>query len=103
AALARQLARADERRFVVVEARELRLRKCLGQQNGRCAMTASDICDVRAAFELFPDAFQCRDPFRHQMRRVARAEKSLGAAEQAGIVLMPSNTSAGTERHLELW
>jgi len=31
------------------------------------------------------------------MHRVARAEKSLGATEQAGIVLMPSNARAGAE------
>ena len=72
------------------------------QQNGRCAVAASDICNAGAAFELFLDAFQCRDPFRQQMRAIARAEKSLRAAKQTGVVLMPSDPVASAERRLDL-
>ncbi len=89
---------ALDRRRVIVEAVEARFRKGLSHDDGRGAMAATDIGDARATLELRLDAVERGQPFADEMRGIAAAEEPLGAAKQAGIVLVPTDTLAGAER-----
>src|SRR3546814_7084663 len=65
-------------------------------------MAATDIGDAGASFELGLNPVERRNPLRDQMRGVARPEEALGAAEQAGIVLMPADAPTRPERLRDL-
>ena len=56
------LARRIDRRVVVIEAEELRLRISLRHQQRRSAMSAADVGDPRAGLKLRLHAVECRNP-----------------------------------------
>src|SRR6185503_17931767 len=86
-----------DRRRVVVEAVELRLRKRLREQNRRSAEAAADVGDFGAPLELLFDALERRDPGSDQVADVTGAEKTLGAFEQTVVVLTPLGAAALAE------
>ena len=96
--LPRRLASALDRRVVVVEAEELRVRERLGHDDRRRAVSAADVGDLRAAFELLLDPVESRDPLGHEVPAVAGPEEALGPAEQAVVVLVPAHALAAAER-----
>src|ERR1700757_5038752 len=95
--LLRDLARSLDRFRVIVEAKELRIGKCFGHENGRCAMSAADVGYARARPQLCLYPFERRDPFAEQMRQIVGAEKSLAPDEEAFLVLVPAKALAGAE------
>ena len=97
ASLARRLARRLDRLGVVVEADEGRVGERLGHEEGRGAVAAADIGHRRAPLELGDHAVERRQPLADQMRVVAGPEEPLGAAEQAGMMLVPADALAGAE------
>ena len=78
-----------DRRWVIVDADERRLRKRLGHQNRAGAMTAADVGDQRALREFVHGAIECRQPRRQEVDVIAGAEETLGPVEQALVMLAP--------------
>src|SRR4029077_20242934 len=67
-----------------------------------CTQSAADVGHLRANTELLLDAFERRDPGRHEVRVVPRAEESLAARGNAQVVLVPPKSGSGLERGLDL-
>src|SRR5271154_2802192 len=60
-------------------------------------MAAADIGDLGTAFELLLHSIQSRNPLGDQVGAVAGPEESLGPAEQAVIVLVPTHALAAAK------
>src|SRR5580658_9117433 len=65
-------------------------------------MTAPDVGNARAALQLRLDSFEGWNPGAREIRRVARAKKTLRTDEQLRIVLMPADALACLERVRDL-
>ena len=61
-------------------------------------MAAAHVRHGRAALQFLDNSVERREPFIHQMGRIAGAEEPLGAAKEAGAVFMPADAAAGSER-----
>src|SRR5437763_14659745 len=61
-------------------------------------MTAADVGDFAAGFQLSFDSAERGDPFGDQISGVARTEEALGANKQIGVVLTPEHTATMFKR-----
>src|SRR5262249_16701449 len=82
---------------MIVEADDLRPRKCASHQDRRPPMAAADVRSLGALFQLGADAPKGRQPLIDEVGRVARAKEPLGAAEETGAVLVPADALAALE------
>lgn len=82
---------------MIVEADEARIGEGLCHEHGRCTMTASNIRDVHAAFELLDDALQGRQPGVDQIGIVAWTEEPFRTAKQTRAMIVPPDAIAGLE------
>ena len=98
----RPLASGLDRRLVVVEPAEPRVRIRVGHHDHRRAMTATDIGHARARLELLLNPVERRDPRAGKIRAIAGAEEPLGPLEQARVVVAPSKSAVAPERALDL-
>ena len=89
--------RRHDRGLVVVEAGDRRLRERLGELDRRGAVTATDVGDAPTCLELGDDAVERRHPGRDELADVGGPEEALGAHEQVVVVLVPSDSFAGSE------
>ncbi len=89
---------ALDRGVVVVESEEPRVRERFGHDDRRRAVPAADVGDLRAALQLLLDSVQGRNPLGDEVRAVAGPEESLGATEQAMVVLVPTHPLAAAKR-----
>src|SRR4029453_14348640 len=60
-------------------------------------MSAADISDLCTGLQLCTGTIECRDPAVDEVRRVTRAEETIGCTETAIRLLVPRPTLAGLE------
>ncbi len=82
---------------MVVRADERRRRERLRHQHRRRAEPAAEVGDLGPGRQLVRDPVERRDPGRHQVGDVARAEELLAADEDVLVVLVPAQPGAGAE------
>ena len=90
-----------DRRTMEVDSDELRLRERRRHDDGRGAVAAADVGDLRSALQLLHHAVQSRQPSGEEVRPIARPEEALDAAEQAVATIAPADAFAGAEGLLE--
>ena len=92
----------QDRGLMVIETDEDGCGIGLRHDNGRRPEPAADIRDFRALLERCFHTVEGRNPIRHEVAQVVRAEESLSAFKQSVIVLIPPEALAGLEPLLDL-
>ena len=82
---------------MVIETRELGVRVGLGHEEGAGPVAAADVGDRCTLLELCHHAVERGQPRTDQVVIVAGTKESLGAAEQAAVLLVPAKALAALE------
>src|SRR6516225_10106123 len=83
---------------VVILTREL-----LSLQNRRSSLTATNVGHAPARFQFLLHVVERRNPGRHQIGGITRAEKFLAAVEDAVGMLVPTHAGSGAKRIGNTW
>ena len=86
-----------DRLLVVVEAGHLGVGERCGELDRRGPVATADVGDATTRLELGDHPVESREPGRHELAGIRRAEEPLGADEQVVVVLVPAGALAGPE------